>query len=94
MIRIAAALVLASVAAAAPAESMLFENGRLFVAAKVNGVATEALLDSGAEATLIDPVLLRPKPGWRQENRSKSAAPAARARRGSSKARRSKAWGK
>ena len=57
MIRIAAGLVLASVSAAAPAEFLLFDNGRLFVAAKVNGVATEALLDSGAEATLIDPVL-------------------------------------
>jgi hypothetical protein len=39
------------------AEPLLVHEGRLFIAAKVNGVATEALLDSGAEASLIDPKL-------------------------------------
>ena len=43
--------------ASANAEPLGFHNGRLFIAAKVNGVATEALLDSGAEATLVDPEL-------------------------------------
>lgn len=47
----AGALALAGPAHAAP---LLVHNGRLFVDARVNGVATEALLDSGAEATLID----------------------------------------
>lgn len=45
------ALLLAS---SASAEPLLFDNGRVFIAAEVNGVATEALLDSGAEASLID----------------------------------------
>lgn len=36
------------------AEPLVFDNGRVFVAAQVNGLATEALLDSGAEASLID----------------------------------------
>lgn len=44
-------------AASASAEPLHVYNGRLFITAKVNGVATEALLDSGAEATLVDPVL-------------------------------------
>jgi hypothetical protein len=35
-------------------EPLSFYNGRLFLEAKVNGTATEALLDSAAEATLID----------------------------------------
>lgn len=56
MIRwLAAAALLAT--ASAGAEPLGFHNGRLFIAAEVNGVATEALLDSGAEATLIDPEL-------------------------------------
>jgi predicted aspartyl protease len=41
------------------AEPLAVHNGRLFIAAKVNGVPTEALLDSGAEATLLDPALAR-----------------------------------
>lgn len=36
-------------------EPLTFYNGRLFLEAKVNGISTEALLDSAAEATLIDP---------------------------------------
>ena len=46
-----------AVATSAAAEPLHVYNGRLFITAKVNGVATEALLDSGAEATLVDPVL-------------------------------------
>ena len=41
-------------ASPALAETLLVDNGRLFISAKVNGVETEALLDSGAEASLID----------------------------------------
>jgi hypothetical protein len=55
-----AVIAIAAVLAFAPpahAEPLLFHNGRLFVDARVNGVPTEALLDSGAEATLIDPAL-------------------------------------
>lgn len=64
------ALLLAALIAAAPAsaEPLTVHNGRLFIPAKVNGVATEALLDSGAEATLIDPVLAREAGIARGEN--------------------------
>lgn len=56
MIRLlAASLVIWSAAAAA--EPLGFHNGRLFILARINGVQTEALLDSGAEATLVDPAL-------------------------------------
>lgn len=41
----------------ASAESLVVHNGRLFIPANIKGVATEALLDSGAEASLIDPKL-------------------------------------
>ena len=41
-------------ATAASAEPLIVANGRLFIPARVNGVATEALLDSGAEASLVD----------------------------------------
>lgn len=51
------ALLLLACHGAAWAEPLLIDNGRLFISAKVNGVATEALLDSGAEASLIDPAL-------------------------------------
>jgi predicted aspartyl protease len=50
---IAAALL--TTATLAVAEPLRVHNGRLYIDAKVAGVATEALLDSGAEATLIDP---------------------------------------
>jgi predicted aspartyl protease len=50
----AAVLAIGSAGAAAPLQ---VHNGRLFIDARINGVATEALLDSGAEATVIDPVL-------------------------------------
>jgi predicted aspartyl protease len=50
-------LMLLCVAASAEAEPLRVHDGRLFIAAKVNGVATEALLDSGAEASIFDPDL-------------------------------------
>lgn len=43
----------------ASAEPLIVDNGRLFITARINGIETEALLDSGAEATLVDPVLAR-----------------------------------
>jgi hypothetical protein len=39
------------------AEPLTFYNGRLFIQATVNQVPTEALIDSGAEASLVDPSL-------------------------------------
>ena len=50
------ALLLASLllATSASAEPLIVDNGRLFIQAKINGVATEALLDSGAESSLVD----------------------------------------
>lgn len=51
------AIALMVTAAAAEAEPLKFYNGRLFISATINRVSTEALLDSGAEATLVDPVL-------------------------------------
>jgi predicted aspartyl protease len=55
--RLALALVALLVASNASAEPMLFDNGRLFIPAAINGVPTEALLDSGAETTVLDPEL-------------------------------------
>lgn len=43
----------------AAAEPLIVDNGRLFITARINGVETEALLDSGAEATLVDPILAK-----------------------------------
>jgi predicted aspartyl protease len=48
---------LLALSSSAAAEPLIVDNGRLFITAKINGVQTEALLDSGAEATLVDPVL-------------------------------------
>lgn len=53
---ILAAALLASTTPLA-AEPLIFHNGRLFIPANVNQVPTEALLDSGAEATIVDPTL-------------------------------------
>lgn len=50
------AVALLTISTAASADPLRFYNGRLFIDARVNGVATEALLDSAAEATLVDPV--------------------------------------
>lgn len=57
MIRSLIALALLTTASAVAAEPLKVINGRLFIPANVNGIATEALLDSGAEATLVDPAL-------------------------------------
>lgn len=54
--RLAALGAMMLVAAPAAADPLVFDNGRLFIAAQVNGLTTEALLDSAAEASLIDPV--------------------------------------
>lgn len=56
MIRLAT-LLLFVCATPALGEPLLVDKGRLFITARVNGVETEALLDSGAEASLIDPKL-------------------------------------
>ena len=50
---------LLALSGSAAAEPLIVDNGRLFITAKINGVQTEALLDSGAEATLVDPVLAK-----------------------------------
>lgn len=55
MKRLFAAAVALLAASPAIADPLLFYNGRLFVHAEVNGVPTEALLDSAAEATLVNP---------------------------------------
>ena len=55
--RVLLAGVLLACASVASAEPLLVDNGRLFIPAKVNGIGTEALLDSGAEASVIDPAL-------------------------------------
>lgn len=59
MTRLLLCVVLLTCAASALAEPLKVYNGRLFISAKVNGVPTEALLDSGAEGTIIDPVLAK-----------------------------------
>jgi predicted aspartyl protease len=41
------------------AETLIYDNGRIFVRAALKGVATEALLDSGAESAVVDPVLAK-----------------------------------
>lgn len=48
---------LALVGGSASADPLLLYNGRLFVQATIGSVRTEALLDSGAEATLLSPQL-------------------------------------
>jgi len=50
---------LLALSANAAAEPLIVDHGRLFITAKINGVQTEALLDSGAESTLVDPVLAK-----------------------------------
>lgn len=57
MIRSVVLLLLLASAGAASAEPLHQFNGRLFIEAELNGVRSEALLDSGAEATLVDPAL-------------------------------------
>lgn len=46
-----------AISASAAADPLTFYNGRLFINATINDVPTEALLDSGAEASIVDPAL-------------------------------------
>ena len=55
--RIVVGALLLAVAAPAAAEPFVLVNGRLFIPVTVNGHASEALLDSAAEASIIDPAL-------------------------------------
>lgn len=57
MIRWLSAGLLLAAGTMAGAEPLKLYNGRLFIGATVNQVPVEALLDSGAEATLVDPHL-------------------------------------
>lgn len=57
MMRAIIAAILLTTSAAAAAEPLTFHNGRLFIRATINQVATEALLDSGAEGSIVDPAL-------------------------------------
>lgn len=57
MIRTLLACALLAQASWASGEPLLVHNGRLFIQARVNQVRTEALLDSGAEGTIVDPML-------------------------------------
>lgn len=57
MIRWLSAGLLLAAGTMAGAEPLKLYNGRLFIGATVNQVPVEALLDSGAEATLVDPQL-------------------------------------
>jgi hypothetical protein len=50
---------LLSLSGSAAAEPLIVDHGRLFITARINGVQTEALLDSGAEASLIDAQLAK-----------------------------------
>jgi predicted aspartyl protease len=52
-----AALALVVIAAPVDADPLLFDHGRLFIQIRIDGVPSEALLDSGAEATLVDSAL-------------------------------------
>jgi len=57
LIRTLTGAALLIVSAWAGSEPLKVYNGRLFIPATVNGVPTDALLDSGAEETIIDPKL-------------------------------------
>jgi predicted aspartyl protease len=54
-----AALALAAMSQLAAAEPLIYDSGRIFVRAAIKDVATEALLDSGAESSVVDPVLAK-----------------------------------
>jgi aspartyl protease len=54
MMRAVLAAIAVTIPIAAAAEPLHFYNGRLFIHARVNDVPTEALLDSAAEASLVD----------------------------------------
>lgn len=57
MRRLLPLMALLAIGGAATAAPLELRNGRLFIDARINGVPTEALLDSGAEATVVDPAL-------------------------------------
>jgi len=57
MKRIMTVALLLTATVQANAEPLKFYNGRLFIQTTINQLPTEALLDSGAEATLVDPAL-------------------------------------
>lgn len=57
--KLLAGLALFGLAVPAESEPLIYDNGRIFVQAALKGVPTEALLDSGAEVSLIDPALAR-----------------------------------
>ena len=59
MKRALVAVALFASASAGSADPLKFYNGRLFITANVNGVTTEALLDSGAEGSIFDPTLAK-----------------------------------
>lgn len=66
-----------SLASSAAAEPLIFDNGRIFISARVEGVPTEALLDSAAEASLLDTQFAREAKlptGVRQEIRGSGGA--------------------
>lgn len=57
--RLLVGLALSGWAVSATAEPLIYDNGRIFIQATIKGLPTEALLDSGAEASLIDPALAK-----------------------------------
>ena len=57
--KIFAALAVALMAQPLAAEPLIYDNGRIFVRATIKDVATEALLDSGAESSVVDPALAK-----------------------------------
>lgn len=57
--RLASSLAVMMLAAPLAAEPLVFDNGRVFIQARLNDTPTEALLDSGAEASVIDPKLAK-----------------------------------
>lgn len=59
MRNVALASLLIAASAGALAEPLIVENGRLFITARLNDVTTEALLDSGTETSLVDPLLAK-----------------------------------
>jgi hypothetical protein len=52
------ALAMTSAYAASPSNTLTVHNNRLFIPVTINGVQSEALLDSAAEMTFIDPKLV------------------------------------